>query len=284
MFVSFPIRRCLVAGLFAAVPAIAAAPAAAHVATAGGAQAPERPEVAALACESGQAGACPRGEILRVKGEYLSGARTVVFLGRRGRRDDRRARAASASPHRVVVRVPQSARSGAVKVVGAVAGPSTPGPRLRIVPAEAPAAPNAATPGTGGVFPVAGKYDFGTEVNRFGGGRGHKGQDVFAKCGTPIVAAMSGRVTIAKWDDRAGNYAVIKAADGTGQAYMHLLEPAAVEKNQVVQAGQQIGLTGETGRASGCHLHFEFWTAPGWYTGGEPIDPLPALQRWAAGP
>jgi murein DD-endopeptidase MepM/ murein hydrolase activator NlpD len=37
---------------------------------------------------------------------------------------------------------------------------------------------------------------------------------------------------------------------------------------------------GETGRASGCHLHFELWTAPGWYKGGRAVDPLPTLRRW----
>jgi murein DD-endopeptidase MepM/ murein hydrolase activator NlpD len=39
---------------------------------------------------------------------------------------------------------------------------------------------------------------------------------------------------------------------------------------------------GDTGNASGCHLHFELWSAPGWYAGGEPFDPLPRLQRWDA--
>jgi murein DD-endopeptidase MepM/ murein hydrolase activator NlpD len=39
---------------------------------------------------------------------------------------------------------------------------------------------------------------------------------------------------------------------------------------------------GDTGNAWGCHLHFELWTAPGWYAGGEPFDPLPRLQRWDA--
>jgi murein DD-endopeptidase MepM/ murein hydrolase activator NlpD len=36
------------------------------------------------------------------------------------------------------------------------------------------------------------------------------------------------------------------------------------------------------GRASGCHLHFEMWTAPGWYQGGDVFDPLPELTRWDA--
>jgi murein DD-endopeptidase MepM/ murein hydrolase activator NlpD len=37
---------------------------------------------------------------------------------------------------------------------------------------------------------------------------------------------------------------------------------------------------GDSGNAQGCHLHFELWGAPGWYDGGDPFDPLPALQAW----
>ena len=46
--------------------------------------------------------------------------------------------------------------------------------------------------------------------------------------------------------------------------------------------GDPIGEVGRTGDASACHLHFEMWGAPGWYTGGAPFDPLPALRAWDA--
>jgi murein DD-endopeptidase MepM/ murein hydrolase activator NlpD len=49
-----------------------------------------------------------------------------------------------------------------------------------------------------------------------------------------------------------------------------------------VAAGQRVGAVGDSGNASGCHRHFEIWTAPGWYEGGEPYDPRPSLDRWAA--
>jgi murein DD-endopeptidase MepM/ murein hydrolase activator NlpD len=39
---------------------------------------------------------------------------------------------------------------------------------------------------------------------------------------------------------------------------------------------------GRTGDATACHLHFEEWTAPGWYTGGSPFDPLADLRAWDA--
>jgi len=80
---------------------------------------------------------------------------------------------------------------------------------------------------------------------------------------------------------RAGNYAVITADDGTSQAYVHMLQPATVIRDQRVTAGQPIGQVGETGRATGGHLHFELWTAPGWYQGGTAVDPLPELQQYA---
>ena len=61
---------------------------------------------------------------------------------------------------------------------------------------------------------------------------------------------------------------------------MHLQAAALVNKGAVVATGQPIGAVGQTGNASGCHLHFEMWSAPGWYTGGSAFDPLPYLRAW----
>ena len=72
------------------------------------------------------------------------------------------------------------------------------------------------------------------------------------------------------------------ARTGIDYAYMHLREPALVDKGDKVSTGQLIGYVGDTGRAFGCHLHFEEWTAPGWYEGGSPFDPLPDLKAWDA--
>jgi murein DD-endopeptidase MepM/ murein hydrolase activator NlpD len=134
------------------------------------------------------------------------------------------------------------------------------------------------------LFPIRGRHTLGeTETQRFGGGRGHQGVDNFARCGTRLAAARGGKVQYAGYHGRAGNYLVIDG-DGTGvdYAYMHLRKPPLVSAGQRVFTGQKIGEVGDTGRASGCHLHFEMWTAPGWYEGGKPFDPLPSLQRWDA--
>ena len=135
-------------------------------------------------------------------------------------------------------------------------------------------------------FPVRGTHTFGDGVAAFGAvrnGHTHQGQDVFADCGTPLVAARGGIVKLNQHDDKAGNYLVI---DGAGTdvdyVYMHLREPSPLKKEAPVTTGQPIGAVGDTGDADGCHLHFEMWSAPGWYTGGAPLDPLPFLTAWDA--
>lgn len=135
-------------------------------------------------------------------------------------------------------------------------------------------------------FPVRGTHTFGMGAGRYGAGRdygGHQGQDVFAECGTPLVAARGGKVRWKASHSRAGNYLVIDGAGtGTDYVYMHLRDPALVDKGERVRTGQRIGFVGDTGRASGCHLHFELWSAPGWYRKGRPFDPLPSLKAWDA--
>jgi len=131
-----------------------------------------------------------------------------------------------------------------------------------------------------------GRHDLGqSPTNSFGGGgtRTHKGQDMFASCGTRLAAARGGKVRFAGYHSAAGNYLVIDGA-GTGidYVYMHLLEPSLVETGDRVFTGQKVGEVGETGRATGCHLHFELWTSPGWFEGGSAFDPLPSLKRWDA--
>ena len=104
------------------------------------------------------------------------------------------------------------------------------------------------------------------------------GHDVFAACGTPLVAIADATVLMARWQDRAGNYVVLQLPDGQSHAYMHLQSPSPLRRGAAVRAGQEVGRVGDTGRASGCHLHFEQWTAPGWYQGGRAVDPLPLLR------
>ena len=136
----------------------------------------------------------------------------------------------------------------------------------------------------GHIFPVRATHNFGGGGAAFGAGRSghsHQGHDVFAKCGARMVAARGGVVKNKKFHSAAGNYVVIDG-DGTevDYFYAHLEQPTPFNVGDRVHTGQQIGTVGQTGNARGCHLHFELWAGPGWYTGGAPFDPLPHLKAW----
>ena len=135
------------------------------------------------------------------------------------------------------------------------------------------------------VFPIAGPPDLGRSLtNGFGGGRGHSGQDMFGPCGTPVVASQGGRVREAGYHPAGGNFVVLtEKHTGLDAVYMHLANRPRLRARESVDTDERIGSVGDTGNASGCHLHFELWSAPGWYAGGEPFDPLPRLQRWDSG-
>lgn len=345
-------------------------PATAPAAQVGGASLPGPPQVASARCASQPAWSCEVGDQLTIRGGGLSAVSSVVFLGRRGRADDRAARPVRVSASAVTVRVPSAARPGPLQLTAAGQGSvKTPALRLGTVdeqpvddapalrgarfkmfagsrrqavfsytvgsaggtvevvnvdtgivvrswpatasgeirwdgtadrgPVEtgryafrlaghansAAAEPGASEPFTvySYLFPIRGRHDLGqSSTNGFGGGRGHKGQDMFARCGTPLAAATSGRVKFAGSEARAGNYVVLQGDDGRGYVYMHMRDLPLVRTGDRVYTGQRVGVVGETGRASGCHLHFELWTSPGWYAGGTAIDPLPSLRGWDA--
>jgi len=131
-----------------------------------------------------------------------------------------------------------------------------------------------------GTFPIRGRHTYGDGL---GAGRGHQGQDLLAKCGKTVVAAQSGRVRVKDYQaSGAGNFVVIKGKKGSryDYVYMHMLRRLAVSEGERVRAGDPIGRVGSTGRSSACHLHFEMWTAPGWYQGGDVENPKPFLKRW----
>jgi len=85
--------------------------------------------------------------------------------------------------------------------------------------------------------------------------RPHKGIDLAAYTGTPIYATRSGTVTVASTGVENGNYVFINHGDGFSSAYLHM-HYYTVEAGEYVQAGQQIGVVGNTGLSKGSHLHF----------------------------
>jgi murein DD-endopeptidase MepM/ murein hydrolase activator NlpD len=134
-------------------------------------------------------------------------------------------------------------------------------------------------------FPVPGPHNFGGADARFGAprsGHTHQGQDIPASCGQKEIVDETGDVKVNAFQaSGAGYYVVIHGRiTGTDSVYMHLQRPSWAPAGTIVYAGQQIGRVGSTGDAEGCHLHFERWTAPGWFSGGAPYDPLPELLYW----
>lgn len=88
-------------------------------------------------------------------------------------------------------------------------------------------------------------------------GRAHKGLDIKVYIGDTIRSAFSGKVRIVKYEAAGyGKYVVIRHNNGLETIYGHMSD-WLVEENQVVKAGQPIGLGGNTGRSTGSHLHFE---------------------------
>lgn len=107
--------------------------------------------------------------------------------------------------------------------------------------------------------------------------RRHHGVDFAAPKGTPVYAASSGVVLNAdmgSMSDAFGMAVLIEHGDKLQSLSAHLSR-IDVEIGDFVMAGQQIGLVGATGRATGPHLHFELWR------NGHPQDPLHYLPAAA---
>jgi murein DD-endopeptidase MepM/ murein hydrolase activator NlpD len=137
-----------------------------------------------------------------------------------------------------------------------VAGPATLA-ALRRPPVRAPtlARPSAA--------PVGDRY--GPRGDGF-----HPGLDFPAPSGTPVHAAASGRVAFAGYDDGFGLTVVLDHGGGLHTRYAHL-SAVAVSPGAFVPVGALVGRVGETGFATGPHLHFEVTIR------GANADPAPAL-------
>ena len=268
------------AALVAAPTAAAAVPA--KSSSAGGATFVETPKIADVACVKRCAThkRLQQGSTIRITGRSLGQVTTAVFQGSTGGGDDVPATVKPIGARGLRAKVPASAVTGPISLVTTASVASPPSAPVAIVPPL----PSDVLSESVHVFPVAGKYDFGGAGADFGSGRAghsHQGHDVFARCGTPLLAARGGLVQARKYHAAAGHYVVIDADDsGTDYVYMHLTEPSLFRRGDTVVTGQRIGAVGDSGNARGCHLHFELWSAPGYYEGGHPFDPLPALKAW----
>jgi len=129
------------------------------------------------------------------------------------------------------------------------------------------------------VFPIPSSVAH-TYGDGFGAGRGHQGQDIFAPCLSPLVSISWARVIFIGTHPSAGNYMVLRYKKlKQDYMYAHMAGKPIVRKKAKVAPGQQVGYVGDTGNASGCHLHFELWVGR-WYRGGRAVNPLESLQYW----
>ena len=105
----------------------------------------------------------------------------------------------------------------------------------------------------------------------------HEGIDLACAEGTTVLAALDGVVTAAQYSASYGNYLRLIHADGFETVYAHL-QYLYVRPGEVVRAGQAVGSAGETGRATGPHLHFEVLRK------SKHCDPASALGLAETGP
>lgn len=103
-------------------------------------------------------------------------------------------------------------------------------------------------------------------------GRLHAGTDVGVPTGTTVRASRAGQIITAGWLGGYGNCVIIDHGDGVCTRYGHLSE-VTVSVGQYVDQGQQVALSGNTGRSTGPHLHFEI------RINGEAVDPTPYLYQ-----
>ena len=99
----------------------------------------------------------------------------------------------------------------------------------------------------------------GPVTSHFGwrNGRNHNGTDIDLKTGDTVRAAWSGKIRYAKYNTSGfGNLVVVRHYNGLETFYAHLSKHFTVP-NQIVKAGDPIGLGGNTGHSRGSHLHFE---------------------------
>jgi len=119
------------------------------------------------------------------------------------------------------------------------------------------------------IFPARGRFSsrFGVRGDPFTGvSRFHNGIDLAGDVGTPVMAAMSGRVSMVGYNPNYGRYVILSHAEGFQTLYGHL-DSFQVRRAARVKQGELIGTMGNSGYSTGSHLHFAIFLR------GEPVDP-----------
>jgi murein DD-endopeptidase MepM/ murein hydrolase activator NlpD len=119
-------------------------------------------------------------------------------------------------------------------------------------------------------WPVANRYSWVSQ----GYHSYHKADDIASYSGTKVVPMRSGRVVFAGWKKNCGGYQVyVSHGNGLYSAYYHLRSEAVSKGQWVTKSQTQLGRVGETGCATGPHLHFEVWRGFPWSSGSYRVRP-----------
>jgi len=161
-----------------------------------------------------------------------------------------------------------------------------PGAKGKPIPTPKPPSKPAATRTSGGgsvrppttyhggsfLWPVVGGGNYISQYFHYG----HYGLDIAADYGSKVRAAGAGTVIFAGWKGNGGGYQVwVAHGSGLYTTYNHM-SAVSVGRGQHVARGQQVGRVGQSGNATGPHLHFEVWRGPVW-DGGRRVNPLSYL-------
>jgi murein DD-endopeptidase MepM/ murein hydrolase activator NlpD len=114
---------------------------------------------------------------------------------------------------------------------------------------------------------------YGPRLGVVEGDTWHYGTDLRAPRGTPIHALTGGRVILAGEYGSGGNTVIIQDPQGREWFYHHMNEMPSVRKGQAVAPGAQLGAVGQSGVATGPHLHIGLQVQGRWY------DPTPYIRR-----
>jgi murein DD-endopeptidase MepM/ murein hydrolase activator NlpD len=136
----------------------------------------------------------------------------------------------------------------------------------------------------GHIYPIRGRHRDRGADGAFGvprsGGRTHEGFDVYAACGTKLVAARGGTVVRSIYDPVLYGNLLIVHGERTERDYWyaHMQHASPLHAGDRARTGQAIGRVGKTGNARtiGCQLHLEIRRR------GVPFDPAPELHAWDA--
>jgi len=125
------------------------------------------------------------------------------------------------------------------------------------------------------IWPTSGRISspYGYRIAPFAGVRMfHTGVDIAAPMGSPIKAAMAGRVTQVGNDESWGNFVVISHHSGYRTFYAHM-SVVRVKEGAYVETGGRIGDVGSTGLSTGPHVHFTV------YKNGVTVNPLSLMRN-----